>query len=215
MILVVIPGIVLAAGLSVRMGRPKPNLPIGSAGDTFLTHLVKTLLEAGVDDVVIVVGHEQESVMRSFAARGVPARFVQNADYASGQLSSLLAGMSVVDRPGVTAMLVSLVDVPFVSAGTVRAVVDRYHQTRARIVRPTRGAEHGHPLLIDRSLFDLLRQSDPHLGAKPVVRAHATPQGDVELDDEGAFFDIDTPEDYTRALQIFQPLSAQRGEHEA
>jgi molybdenum cofactor cytidylyltransferase len=215
MILVVIPGIVLAAGRSVRMGRPKPNLPIGPAGDTFLSHLVRTLLEAGVDDVVIVVGHEQESVMRSFAARGLPARFVQNADYASGQLSSLLAGLSVVDRPGVTAMLVSLVDVPFVSAGTIRAVVDRYHQTRARIVRPSRGGEHGHPLLIDRSLFELLRRADPGAGAKPVVRAHANREGEVELDDEGAFFDVDTPEDYERALRMFNALPARSENNEA
>ena len=82
------------------------------------------------------------------------------------------------------------------------------------VTPPARAAEHGHPLLIDRSLFDLLRQSDASLGAKAIVRAHATEQGNVELDDEGAFFDIDTPGDYERALEIFTSPAARRVERE-
>ena len=202
----VIPAIVLAAGKSSRMGRLKANLPLGSPGntDTFLTHIVRTLLDAGIDDVVIVLGHEMDAVLRNFAESGLPARFVENADYESGQLSSLLAGLRVVDRPGVGATLVTLVDVPFVSAATVRAVVERYQRTHAPIVRPTRGGRHGHPLLVDRSLFDQLRHADPREGAKPVVHAHASADGDVEVDDEGAFADIDTPEEYERALSVFE-----------
>ena len=208
----------LAAGKSSRMGRPKPNLLVdrptmprisgspGSPGshDTFLIHLVRTLREAGIDDVVIVVGHEMDAVLDSFAESGLSARFVENADYESGQLSSLLAGLRVVDRPGVVATLVTLVDVPFVSAATIRAVIDRYHRTHARIVRPARNGRHGHPMLVDRSLFDRLRHADPGEGARPVVRSHATPDGEVEVDDEGAFGDIDTPEEYERALSVFE-----------
>jgi len=192
------------------MGRLKANLPVGAAGpgdpgnnaDTFLTRIVRTLLDAGIDDVVIVLGYEMDAVLRNFAASGLPARFVENGDYASGQLSSLVAGLRVIDRPGVVATLVTLVDIPFVSAATVRAVVERYQRTHALIVRPTRAGRHGHPILVDRALFDELRHADPLEGAKPVVRAHATAAGDVEVDDEGAFADIDTPEDYTRALSV-------------
>jgi len=197
----VIPAIVLAAGQSTRMGRSKPNLPLGSG--TFLTHIVQTLLDGGTDDVVVVVGHEMEAVLQAFAKSGLPARFVENAGYASGQFSSLLAGLQFVDRPGVAATLVTLVDVPFVSVATVRAVVDRYHRTHARVVRPTRGQQHGHPLLVDRSMFELLRRADPTTGAKPVVREYATVEGDVEIADDGAFADIDTLEEYERAIRIF------------
>jgi molybdenum cofactor cytidylyltransferase len=216
----VIPAIVLAAGKSSRMGRPKPNLPVGTTtrrdagnpgkvatpgnNDTFLTHIVRTLRDAGMDDVVIVLGHEMDAVLGRFAQSGLSARFVENADYESGQLSSLLAGLRVVDRPGVVATLVTLVDVPFISAATVRAVIERYHQTHAPIVRPTRNGRHGHPLLVDRELFDRLRHADPAEGAKPVVRAYATPAGEVEVDDEGAFGDIDTPEQYESALNVFE-----------
>jgi molybdenum cofactor cytidylyltransferase len=198
------------------MGRLKPNLPVSRTTprdpgnparpgniDTFLTHIVRTLGDAAIDDVVIVVGHEMDAVLGRFAESGLSARFVENHDYESGQLSSLLAGLRVVDRPGVAAALVTLVDVPFVSAATVRAVVERYHQTHAPIVRPTSNGRHGHPLLVDRALFDRLRHADPGEGAKAVVRAHASPDGEVEVDDEGAFADIDTPETYERALSAF------------
>ena len=95
-------------------------------------------------------------------------------------------------------MLMTLVDVPLVSADTVRAVLDRYHATHAAIVRPVRGAEHGHPVLVDRSLFGELRAADPASGAKPVIRAHVSAPGEVTVEDEGAFLDIDTPEAYRR-----------------
>src|SRR5262245_34447815 len=193
-----IPAVVLAAGRSSRMGRPKASLPIGPPGDdTFLSRIVRTFLDAGVEDVVVVVGHDAESIVTDFSKSGLPARFVVNANYDRGQLSSLLAGLSVVDRPGVAAALVTLVDVPLVSATTVRAVIDRYRLTHAPVVRPTSGARHGHPLLLDRSMFDALRAANPDTGAKPVVRAHASSAGDLEItDDEGAFTDIDTAEDY-------------------
>jgi len=194
-----IPVIVLAAGKSTRMGRLKANLPLG-AGHTFLTRVVATFLDAGVDDVVVVVGHEADAVIAEFVKSGLPARFVQNRAYERGQLSSLLAGLAVVDRPGLAATLVTLVDVPLVSAATVGAVLRQYERTHALVVRPTRGDEHGHPLLVDRSLFHEIRLADPSLGAKPVVRAHITLDSGVEVADAGAFADIDTPEDYEQAL---------------
>jgi molybdenum cofactor cytidylyltransferase len=190
-----IPAIVLAAGRSTRMGRSKAMLRL-DARDTFLTRIVRTFFAAGIDDVVIVLGHEAERVAASFNSSGLPGRLVVNAGYESGQLSSVVAGLSVVDRPGVVATLLTLVDVPVVSAPTVRAVVDRYRETRSRVVRPTSGARHGHPVLIDRSLFDLVRRADPGEGIKPIVRAHASADGDVQVDDAGAFLDVDTPAEY-------------------
>jgi len=196
----VIPAIVLAAGRSSRMGRAKATLAVGG-GDTFLTRIVRTLLDAGVDDVIVVVGHDAEPIAASFAESGLPARFVVNPQYDRGQLSSLLAGLDVVERPGVSAVLVTLVDVPLVSTATVRAVIDTHRRTSAPVVRPTSGNRHGHPLLIARSLFAALRAADPSTGAKPVVRAHASAAGDVAIDDEGAFTDVDTEDDYRRAIR--------------
>jgi molybdenum cofactor cytidylyltransferase len=194
-----IPAIVLAAGRSSRMGRPKANLSLG--GDTFLTRVVRTLAEAGVGEVVVVLGHEPERIARDFARSGLEARLVENPRYASGQLSSILVGLDAVDRPDVEAALVTLVDVPLVSASTVRAVLDAYRRTEAPVVRPTRGTEHGHPLLVARSLFGALQRAEAEAGAKPIVRAHASVAGDIVIDDPGAFLDIDTPEEYEAALR--------------
>src|SRR5262249_60654056 len=181
------------------MGRAKATLP-ARGRDPFLTRMVRTFRDAGVDDLIVVVGHDADAIARSFAASGLPARFVINREYDRGQLSSLIAGLNAIDRPGVTAALVTLVDVPLVSAATVRAVVDRYRASRAPVVRPTSGSGHGPPLLIDRALFDLLRRADPVEGAKPIVRAHASAAGDLAIVDEGAFTDIDTTEEYERMI---------------
>ena len=184
------------------MGRAKALLPL-DGGDTFLTRIVRTFSDAGVEDVVVVVGHDADEIVASFANVGgvaARARFIDNPDYEQGQLTSLLAGLRVVDRPGVVAVLVTLVDVPLVSTATVRAVVDRYRTTRAPIVRPVDGDRHGHPVLIARSLFDALRHADSSAGAKPIIRANVSLAGDVVVDDPGAFADADTPEEYERLL---------------
>ena len=201
-----IPGVVLAAGKSTRMGRPKATLPLGP--DTFLTRVIKTFQQAGVEDVVVVVGHERESVVESVISRGLAARFVVNESYESGQLSSIVAAIRAIDRPGVTGMLLTLVDVPLASSDTVRGVVERYRSTHAPVVRPVNGDRHGHPVVIDRSLFDVLRAASPSTGAKPIVRAHASPLGDIVVEDEGCFMDIDTPEDYTRLLDELSRLGS-------
>jgi molybdenum cofactor cytidylyltransferase len=204
-----VPAVVLAAGLSSRMGRLKATLsvdPLDEAGDTFLTRILRTFLAAGVEDTVVVVGHGAESVVESVTRRGLSPRFVLNRGYEAGQLSSVLAGLRAIDRPGVAAMLLTLVDVPLISPATVRRVIERHVETRALVVRPVadesgvKGARHGHPVLIDRRLFPELYAADPATGAKPIVRAHISSEGNVEVTDEGAFLDIDTPQDYERVL---------------
>jgi CTP:molybdopterin cytidylyltransferase MocA len=196
-----IPAVVLAAGKSTRMGRTKALLPLG--GETFVSRIVATFRSAGVEDVVVVVGHDAERVAEALGGMDAPPRVIVNPDYETGQLSSILAGLRAVDRPGVTAMLMTLVDVPLVSADTVRAVLLRYRSTSAPVVRPVNGDRHGHPVLLNRTLFSLIRGADPAAGAKPIVRAHASTEGDVEVSDEGAFTDIDTPDEYASATARF------------
>ena len=190
------------------MGRVKATLPL-PPNDTFITRIIRTFLESEVDDIVVVLGHEAATVARSIVESGLPARLVVNQDYQTGQFSSLLAGLNAIDRPGVSAMLLTLVDVPLVTAATVRAVIARYRGTGAPVVRAVRGDQHGHPVLIDRSLFAQLRAAR-NSGAKPVVRAHASAAGDVVVDDPGAFLDIDTPQEYERVVKQMNSESLER-----
>ena len=183
------------------MGRPKALLPLG--GETFVSCVCRTLTASGLDEVVVVAGAELEAVTSAVHQAGLSARVIENPRRHEGQLSSLLAGLAVADRPGVEAVVVHLVDAPLVAAGTVRAVMDAFRRTRAPIVRPVVNGRHGHPVLFARGVFDELRRADPAVGAKAVVRAHAADACDVPVDDEGACRDIDTPEDFAR-LDIFQ-----------
>lgn len=180
-------------------GRPKGLLPFDDR-DTFVTRIVRTFNEAGVGDVVVVVGHEGGLVGDSVGRSGLSARVIANPDYECGQFTSVLAGLEAVSQPGVEGFLLALVDAPLFSADTVRQVVSRFEQTGAPVVRAVRGPEHGHPVLISRQLFDALRRADPAFGAKPIVRGHVSAAGDVDVDDPGAFIDIDTPEDYERFI---------------
>ncbi len=191
----VIAGIVLAAGASSRMGRPKALLPIG--GDTFVTRIARTLAQAGADPLVVVAGAAAGAVRDALNAADVPATLVVNPAPERGQLSSLQAALSVLDDR-VDAALVCLVDAPLVTAGTVARVMAAFRQTRAPVVRPASGTQHGHPVLFARTLFDELRDADPAVGAKAVVRAHAADAVAIEVEDPGAFLDIDTPADYNR-----------------
>ena len=202
-----VPAVVLAGGRSSRMGRPKALLPAG--GETFVGRIVRTLRAAGAGRVLVVApaGDLAARIASALARHRPPPPVVANPDPARGQLSSLLVGLEAVDRPGVEAVLVTLVDVPLVTAATVRALLDRHRRTGAPIVRPARpdGPGHGHPVIFGRALFAALRRADPASGAKPVVRAHEAEAEDVVVADPGAFTDIDTPDDYRRAFGAAPP----------
>jgi len=201
-----IPGIVLAGGKSSRMGRPKALLPIGTTGDTFFDRVTRTLLAAGVDDIVVVVGADAEAIREG--ARPIPGvRIVDNPDYEEGQLTSLLAGLRAIDVSRATAALVTLIDVPLVSAETVRTLIAVQRERGAPVVRPVSNGRHGHPVIFGRALFRELQVANPAHGAKPVVHAHAAEMIEVTIDDEGAFTDIDTREEYER---IIRPLGERR-----
>ncbi len=196
-------GIVLAAGESTRMGSPKALLP-DENGRAFVTRVLHTFCAAGVSDVTIVTGSLHERIVAAVAAdapKHALIRFARNPDPGRGQLSSLHCGLDAADSPGVTAVLVTLVDVPFVRPGTVRAVIDVFERTLAPIVRPVRGDRHGHPVLFAKRLFDELRRADPALGAKAVVHGHASSVSNVNVDDEGSLLDVDTRDEYRRILR--------------
>jgi CTP:molybdopterin cytidylyltransferase MocA len=196
----VIAAIILAAGDSSRMGAPKALLP-DRDGLPFVVRLVRTFISAGIPDVIVVTGARHDDIVRVLDSAEVRprARVVQNPAPGRGQLSSLWTGLAAAnERPEVEAVLMTLVDVPMVSDGTVRAVVEAWRRTGAPIVRPAIGDRHGHPVLFDRAVFDELRRAPLAEGAKTVVHAHAGDALDVAVDDEGCLADVDTPADYER-----------------
>ena len=207
--------IVLAAGASSRMGQAKAALTLGQTGETLIARVIRTLLNGGAPDVTVVAGAHLDAVRAAIptfaeATVGKPGaarvRLIEHAGWQQGQLSSLLAGLSAIDDPLLEGALVTLVDVPLVQPATVAAVIAEWRRTRAPIVRPAMrapgvpGAEpserHGHPVMFDASVFQDLRDADPSVGAKAVFAKHRLRIVNVEVNDPGAFEDIDTPEEY-------------------
>ena len=195
-----ISAIVLAAGASSRMGQAKAALPLGQTGETVVARVIRTLIEGGVPGVVVVAGAHIDAVRHAMPAHEWRARVVEHAGWQQGQLSSLLAGLQAIDDPLLEAAVVTLVDVPLVSPLTVAAVIAEWRRTRAPIVRPASGDRHGHPVIFDRSVFADLRSANPNAGAKAVFAIHKDRIVNVEVNDPGAFEDIDTPGDYERLI---------------
>ena len=194
-----IPAIVLAAGASSRMGRPKALLRTGDR--TFVRAILDTLREGGVADAVVVVRSGQPEVIAEIEASGF-GRHALNPRPDDGQLSSLLTGLQAVDGDGVDGVLVTLVDVPLVSAEAVRTLIARAGVSDAAIVRAVHRGRHGHPVIFKKEVFDALRRADPAIGAKAVIREW--PPEDIEVGDPGVVEDVDTPADYTRVVEMSQ-----------
>ena len=185
-------GLVLAAGSSTRMGRNKLLLDLD--GEPVVRRAVRAGLEAGLDEVVVVLGHEAERVQEVLA--GLRCRTVLNPDHAHGVRLSLQTGVrAVAEEAG--AVVVILADMPFVTAAMIRTVVERYRSGRAPLVVSEYGDVNAPPTLYDRALFpELLTMTGEGCG-KQVVRRHRE-QAAVVHWPEAALSDIDVPDDYAR-----------------
>jgi molybdenum cofactor cytidylyltransferase len=192
--------VILAAGDSTRMGKPKALLP-DPDGRPFVVRLARTFSAAGVDRIVIVTGTLHAEIASAIAADApaVETRCARNPDPARGQLSSFWVGLDAAgaDADGV---LMIPVDIPLVRESTIREVVDAWRRTQAPIVRPAVGERHGHPVLFDHATFDALRRAPLNEGARVVVHAHADRVVNVSVDDEGCLVDVDTPAEYERMI---------------
>ncbi len=192
-----IPAIVLAAGRSSRLGRPKALLQ-AHAG-SFVGSILASLRDGGIPDAIVIAHAGDEGLEDEVRRFGPFARTVvnPNAD-AGGQLSSLITGINAIDRPAVQGAMVALVDVPLFAAATVRALLERAARSDAAVLRPQHRDRHGHPVIFMRAAFDAIRHADPAAGAKDALRRLADRIEDIAVPDAGILEDVDTIEDYRR-----------------
>jgi xanthine dehydrogenase accessory factor len=186
-------GIVLAAGRSERMGRPKPLLPHGER--SFLRAAVETLADGGCAMVVAVVA-SREAELEAMSAGAV---VVWNDATASEQIDSLRLGLDAAED-GVTGALVLPVDHPLVATATIEALLAAHAARPDAVVRPTRGGRPGHPTLFPRSVWPALLGAELPDGARSLVEDPTTETLDVPVDDDGVLADVDTPSAYEHYL---------------
>jgi molybdenum cofactor cytidylyltransferase len=185
--------VVLAAGESSRMGRPKALLPI--EGKSFIERIVAELERTAVGKIIIVLGHDAAALRPKI--EHLPVTIVVNPDYKKGQLSSLQAAVRYLSSaPPVEGMLVHLVDHPYLNAALVDSMIRRFYESHPAIVVPRYGGRRGHPVIFSASLFDELLEAPLEEGAKAVVNAHRDATVEVETAEAGITIDIDTPDEY-------------------
>jgi CTP:molybdopterin cytidylyltransferase MocA len=191
-----ISSIILAAGASTRMGTPKALLDWG--GEPLICYEIRQLQEAGVDEVIVVLGHRSDEIRRTLAK--IQCRVMNNPHFHAGRVRSLHIGAKAVNRDA-EAIVVQNVDQPR-PAAFLKALI-LAHREGAAATRPSVAGRHGHPVVVAGSLrSDLMAATDEEEGIRGVLRAHADAVTDVPCDDL-CEVDINTLDDYQAALRRF------------
>jgi molybdenum cofactor cytidylyltransferase len=189
-------GIVLAAGESKRFGKLKQLL--NWHGEPFIRTVAQTALQAGLSPVVIVTGAQAADVEN--AVIGLDVQLVRNADWQSGQASSIVSGVKVLPQQ-TGGCLFLLADQPHVGAGVMRALVETHAQSLPPILAPlVREDRRANPVLFDRVTFPELLTLKGDIGGRAIFDRHKVAY--LPWHDESLLLDVDTPEDYERLKSL-------------
>ena len=193
--------VLLAAGASTRMGQQKALLPW--RGTTLFLYQVYALLDAGVTEVIAVLGYRGER-LRSLID-GIPrVASTLNLRYRTGKASSVRAGLRCLS-PGAETVLVLSVDQPR-SPALVERVLEAHRQHGALITYPVYEGKGGHPVLFSEMLLpEMLRIRESRQGLREVVERHRSEVFRLEVDDQEALLDLNRPQDYERAVAAAGP----------
>lgn len=188
-----ISAIVLAAGESRRMGRPKQLLEW--RGKTLLRHTLDNLLRSDVDEIILVLGHEAEKIEKGL--EGLDIKIILNPDYRRGMASSLKRGLRTMD-PASEAFLILLADQPGIDPQLVNRVIQEFRQADPKrgIVRPVYRGRPGHPVLIGIRYLEEALQLQGDVGAREILKKHPEDVLEIAVGRKAVLEDIDTPEEY-------------------
>ena len=194
-----ISGILLAAGLSTRMGEPKQLLPFGES--TIVETVVDSMLGAKFDEVIVVVGHCASQIQEQLLER--PVRVVFNPDYREGMLTSAQAGIRALDVSDAFGLM--LVDQPFITSALIDRVIDAYVHTDKTIALPSYNYKRGHPVIFHRRYADdIFALGVESGGVRTLFKRYGDDIHYVTVDTDRVLRDIDYREDYERALRLHQ-----------
>ena len=190
--------ILTAAGESTRMGRLKALLPWG--GLTLVEHQVKCLLDAGVSEVVVVLGHRADDIAPYINGQNVC--YTLNPDYKQGKTTSIRAGLRAIS-PDAEAILLLAVDQPR-TADVIAQVLHDHIEKNAVITSPRYQGHGGHPLIFSAALkSELKRITEENQGIREVFQAHRDEVNEVAIDNPILRLDLNTPESYEEAMRAF------------
>jgi molybdenum cofactor cytidylyltransferase len=189
--------IVLAGGESKRMGFPKMLLKIN--GRTMLEVVICNIADSDVNNTLVILGAEQESLNEILDRMSVNSRY--NDNYKEGMLSSVKCGFSNI--PSTTdAVMVFQGDQPLISPKTINRVIDAYRLYGKSINIPVFENKRGHPILIDNKFSEEVMNLKNHEGLRSLAYKFPESVLEVETEDPGILKDIDTWEEFMEIHQI-------------
>lgn len=189
-------GVLLAAGTSSRMGRPKQLLEWG--GRPLVRHVVQTALASRLDGLIVVIGAAAAEVRQALDGLTGQVQLVECADYAEGQAASLRAGLAALPA-GAEAAVVLLVDMPLVGPALIDRILAAYADAPAAVaVVPRHNGRRGNPALLAAELFAELGALKGDTGARALLERHAERVVWLDVDDPAVTTDADTPEAFER-----------------
>ena len=197
--------IVLAAGASVRMGRPKQLLTLGDR--CLLQHVLDAVETSRLNELVLVLGCRMDEIRAAVRLpAGLATRVVVNPDYARGQSSSLRSGLQAANPRSVAAGIL-LGDQPQITAALIDRVADAFLAAATPIVRPmytgVTGRVPGHPVFLAREIWPAVGRLAGDEGARALIATHPEWLTDVAVAGD-APADIDTADDYERVVDIMR-----------
>lgn len=184
-------GIILAAGLSRRMGRVKSLLPWGDS--LLLDRVIDNAYNSRLSSLVVVLGHEAGKIRKRIDFRG--ARVIVNSDYGTGQSSSLRAGLGALPE-GTDGAMFLLGDQPFVGTKIIDTLIGAFEKQQSSLVIPTCQGKRGNPVLAHSSIFETVQGISGDTGARVLFHSLSRQIQEIEVNDPGIHIDIDTSEDY-------------------
>ena len=185
--------IILAAGESKRMGKPKPLLRIKNK--TFLEQIIFELKLSDINRITVVLGADAEKIKNSIDLSGI--NIVFNEDYRNGQLSSLIAGLKDIHEE-VEAILVFLVDNPFITKEIVNKIISKFKEANSAIIVPVFNKKRGHPALFSKSVFNDIISAPKDQGARYVIYSNREKTFELKMNEKEILAGINTPEDYKK-----------------
>lgn len=183
--------IVLGAGESRRMGRPKLLLPFGDK--TIIEQILDNISHSKTDKILVVLGSHRKEIQKRIGDR--PVETVINHRYRQGMLSSIQTGFEALPLD-VTAALVCLGDQPFIPFSVLDDLIETYNQTKKGIILPVHKNRRGHPILIDTKHRKEILGLSPEIGLRALVHNHPQDVHELAVDTPQILEDIDYPEDY-------------------
>jgi len=190
-----ISAILLAAGESKRMGEPKQLMPFSRG--TMVEQTVDNLLNSTVDEVIVVVGHRAEEVIKTIVTK--PVKLAVNPDYQQGMSTSIIAGLRLVDSRAQAVML-ALGDQPLVDSQTINRLIDEFYNHNKGIAIPTYRGRRGHPVIFAIKYREKLLELKGDIGGRQIIKDHPDDILEITVDSEGVITDIDTRNDYQSRL---------------